>query len=179
MIGQLELSSEPKSSSHHARIAVLQQAPYEHHTNASFPPVRVDIGLTDYTEKEKLQAFIQTKMTQLYGTRALSHAIKYVVENVFETVPNPRNMKGIFLILTGEVKSHELKQLQETIIEAKCKGYFFIILSIGNKVNSAQLNSLASEPHDVFSKRADKASELHEETLMRFGLHLPGFISSK
>lgn len=179
VIGQLELSSEPKSSSHHARIAVLQQAPYEHHTNASFPPVRVDIGLTDYTEKEKLQAFIQTKMTQLYGTRALSHAIKYVVENVFETVPNPRNMKGIFLILTGEVKSHELKQLQETIIEAKCKGYFFIILSIGNKVNSAQLNSLASEPHDVFSKRADKASELHEETLMRFGLHLPGFISSE
>ncbi|CAN2389124.1 Collagen type VI alpha 3 [Pristimantis euphronides] len=179
VIGQLELSSEPKSSSHHARIAVLQQAPYEHQKNASFPPVRVDVGLTDYTEKEKLQAFIQTKMTQLYGTRSLSTAIKYVVEHVFEAAPNPRTMKVIFLILTGEVKAHDLKQLRQTIIEAKCKGYFFVILSIGSKVNYAQLNSLASEPHDVFSKKADKASELHEETLMRFGLHLPGFISSE
>ncbi|XP_056389375.1 collagen alpha-3(VI) chain [Hyla sarda] len=179
VIGQLELSPEPKSSSHHARIAVLQQAPYEHQNNASFPPVKVDVGLTDYTEKEKLQAFIQTKMTQLYGTRALSNAIKYVVEHVIEGAPNPRTMKGIFLILTGEVKAHELKQLRETVIEAKCKGFFFIILSIGKKVNSAQLNSLASEPHDVFSKKADKASELHEETLLRFGLHLPGFISSE
>ncbi|KAM4025434.1 collagen alpha-3(VI) chain [Anomaloglossus baeobatrachus] len=179
LIGQLELSTEPKSSSHHARIAVLQHAPYEHQANASYSPVKVDVGLTDYTDKEKLQAFIKTKMTQLYGTRALSNAIKYVVEHVIEGAPNPRAMKVIFLFLTGEVKSHELQKLRETVIEAKCKGYFFVILSIGNKVNSGQLHSLASEPHDVFSKRADKASELHEETLMRFGLHLPGFLSSE
>ncbi|KAG8559222.1 hypothetical protein GDO81_017268 [Engystomops pustulosus] len=179
VIGQLELSSEPKSSSHHARIAILQHAPYEHQSNASFSPVKVEVGLTDYTEKEKLQAFIQTKMTQLYGARALNNAIKYAVEHVFEAAPNPRTMKVIFLILTGEVKAHELEQLRKTVIEAKCKGYFFVLLSIGNKVNYAQLNSLASEPHDVFFKKADKASELHEETLMRFGLHLPGFISSE
>ncbi|XP_040295825.1 collagen alpha-3(VI) chain isoform X6 [Bufo bufo] len=179
VIGQLEISSEPKSSSHHGRIAVLQHAPYEHQTNASFPPVRVDVGLTDYTEKEKLQAFIQTKMTQLFGTRALSNAIKYVVEHVFESAPNPRTMKVIFLILTGEVKSYELQQLRKAINEAKCKGYFFVILSIGKKVNSGQLNSLASEPQDVFSKKANKASELHEDTLMRFGLQLPGFMSSE
>ncbi|XP_044160804.1 collagen alpha-3(VI) chain isoform X6 [Bufo gargarizans] len=179
VIGQLEISSEPKSSSHHGRIAVLQHAPYEHQTNASFPPVRVDVGLTDYTEKEKLQAFIQTKMTQLFGTRALSNAIKYVVEHVFESAPNPRTMKVIFLILTGEVKSYELQQLRKAINEAKCKGYFFVILSIGKKVNYGQLNSLASEPQDVFSKKANKASELHEDTLMRFGLQLPGFISSE
>ncbi|XP_073502799.1 collagen alpha-3(VI) chain isoform X6 [Phyllobates terribilis] len=179
VIGQLELSTEPKSSSHHARIAVLQHAPYEHQANASYSPVKVDVGLTDYTDKEKLQAFIKTKMTQLYGARALSNAIKYVVEHVFEGAPNPRTMKVIFLFLTGEVKPYELQQLRQTIIEAKCKGYFFVMLSIGNKVNSGQLHSLASEPHDVFSKKADKASELHEETLMRFALHLPGFLSSE
>ncbi|KAM3917834.1 collagen alpha-3(VI) chain isoform 12-T12 [Leptodactylus fuscus] len=179
VIGQLELSAEPKSSSHHARIAVLQQAPYEHQANASYPPVKVEVGLTDYTEKEKLQAFITTKMTQLYGARALNNAIRYTVEHVFEAAPNPRTMKVIFLILTGEVKSHELQQLRKTVNEAKCKGYFFIILSLGKKVNSAQLNTLASEPQDVFFKKADKASELHEETLMRFGLQLPGFLSSE
>ncbi|KAM5152433.1 collagen alpha-3(VI) chain [Mantella aurantiaca] len=179
VIGQLELSPDPKSSSHHARISVLQHAPYEHQINSSFPPVRIDVGLTEYTEKEKLQTFVLTKMTQLYGTRSLNSAIKYVVQHVFESAPNPRAMKVIFLILTGDVKTHELKQLRQTVIEAKCKGYFFVILSVGKKVHMGHLNSLASEPHDVFSKKVGKASELNEETLLRFGMQLPGFISSE
>lgn len=179
VIGQLELSPDPKSSSHHARISVLQHAPYEHQTNSSFPPVRIDVGLTEYTDKEKLQTFVLTKMTQLYGTRSLNSAIKYAVEHVFESAPNPRAMKVVFLILTGDVKSHELKQLRQTVIEAKCKGYFFVILSVGKKVHTGNLNSLASEPHDVFSKKVGKALELNEETMLRFGIQLPGFISSK
>ncbi|KAM9305123.1 collagen alpha-3(VI) chain [Gastrophryne carolinensis] len=179
VIGQLQLSSDPKSSSHHARISVLQQAPYEHASNSSLPPVRIDVGLTEYTEMEKLQSFILKKMTQLYGTRSLNNAIKYVVEHVFESSPNPRATKVIFLILTGEVKPHELRLLRQTVIEAKCKGFFFVILSVGKKVNTADLNSLASEPHDVFSKKTLSATELNEETLLRFGIQLPGFISSE
>ncbi|XP_040213456.1 collagen alpha-3(VI) chain isoform X3 [Rana temporaria] len=179
VIGQLELSPDPKSSSHHARISVLQHAPYEHQTNSSFPPVRIDVGLTEYTDKEKLQTFVLTKMTQLYGTRSLNSAIKYAVEHVFESAPNPRAMKVVFLILTGDVKSHELKQLRQTVIEAKCKGYFFVILSVGKKVHTGNLNSLASEPHDVFSKKVGKALELNEENMLRFGMQLPGFISSE
>ncbi|KAM4697336.1 collagen alpha-3(VI) chain [Rhinophrynus dorsalis] len=179
VVGQLELSPDPKSSSHHARISVYQHAPYEYLSNTSNSPVRQEIGFTEYTSKEILQDFILHKMTQLYGTRSLNSAIQYVVENVFESTPNPRAMKVIFLILTGEVKTHELKQLRETIINAKCKGFFIVILSLGKKVNAGQLNSLASEPYDVFSKKADKPSELHEETLLRFGLQLPGFLSSE
>ncbi|KAM8934133.1 collagen alpha-3(VI) chain [Pelodytes ibericus] len=179
VVGQFELSPDPKSSSHHGRVSVFQNAPYEHLINKSFPPVKVDVGLTEYTSKEQLQAFIQSKMTQLYGTRSLNNAFQYVVENVFESAPNPRAMKVIFLVLTGEVKAHELKQLRQTVTEAKCKGFFIVILSIGKKVDAGQLHTLASEPHDVFSKKADKPSELHEETLLRFGLQLPGFISSE
>uniref|UniRef100_A0A8C5PJ55 Uncharacterized protein n=1 Tax=Leptobrachium leishanense TaxID=445787 RepID=A0A8C5PJ55_9ANUR len=179
VVGQFELSPDPKSSSHHARVAVFQQSPYEHQSNDSLPPVKADVGLTEYTSKEQLQAFIQNKMTQLYGTRSLNTAIKYVVENVFESTTNPRPTKVIFLMLTGEIKAHELKQLQQTVTEAKCKGFFIVILSLGKKVNSGKLHALASEPHDVFSKKADKPSELHEETLLRFGLQLPGFLSSE
>ncbi|XP_041432954.1 collagen alpha-3(VI) chain isoform X2 [Xenopus laevis] len=179
VVGHLELSTDPKSSYHHARISVLQHAPYEHLNNASIPPARVDIGLTDYTSKELLQDFILNKMTQLYGTRSLNNAIKYVQQYVLESAPNPRSIRTIFLILTGEVKNHELKQLSETVVEAKCKGFFIVILSLGKKVNVGQLNTLSSEPHDVFSKKADKPSELHEDTLLRFGLQLPGFLSSE
>ncbi|OCT61247.1 hypothetical protein XELAEV_18047271mg [Xenopus laevis] len=179
VVGHLELSTDPKSSYHHARISVLQHAPYEHLTNASISPARIDVGLTDYNSKELLQDFILNKMTQLYGTRSLTNAIKYVQQYVLESAPNPRSIRTIFLILTGEVKRHELKQLRETVVEAKCKGFFIVILSLGKKVNVGQLNSLSSEPHDVFSKKADKPSELHEDTLLRFGLQLPGFLSSE
>ncbi|KAE8580583.1 hypothetical protein XENTR_v10024478 [Xenopus tropicalis] len=179
VVGHLELSTDPKSSYHHARISILQHAPYEHLNNASIPPARVDVGLTDYTSKEFLQDFILNKMTQLYGTRSLNNAIKYVQQYVLESAPNPRSIRTIFLILTGEVNSHELKQLRETVVEAKCKGFFIVILSLGKKVNVGQLNSLSSEPHDVFSKKAEKPSELHEDTLLRFGLQLPGFLSSE
>ncbi|XP_053328266.1 collagen alpha-3(VI) chain isoform X1 [Spea bombifrons] len=179
VVGQFELSSDPKSSLHHARVSVFQHAPYEYLSNKTIPPVQVDVGLTEYTSKEQMQTFIQSKMTQLYGTRALNSAIRYVVENVLDIAPNPRAMKVIFLILTGEIKADELKQLHQTVVEAKCKGYFFVILSVGKKVNAGQLYTLASEPHDVFSKKADKPSELHEETLLRFGIQLPGFISSE
>ncbi|MEE6490859.1 hypothetical protein FKM82_016035 [Ascaphus truei] len=178
VVEQLEVSSDPKSSTHHARIAVLQHAPYEHLRNASSLPVQVDVGLTEYSSKEQLQDFIRSKMTQLHGARSLNSAIQYAVENMFEMVPNPRSMKVIFLILTGEVKGHELKQLRQMVTEAKCKGFFIVALSIGKKVNAGHLYTLSSEPHDVFFKRADKPSELHEETLLRFGLQLPGFLSS-
>ncbi|KAG8432574.1 hypothetical protein GDO86_017000 [Hymenochirus boettgeri] len=178
IVGQLELSTDPKSSSHHARITVLQHALFQHLSNTSISPARIDVGLTEYTSKELLQDFIINKMTQLDGTRSLNSAIKYVVD-VVENAPNPRSIKTIFLILTGDVKNHELKKLRETVNEAKCKGFFIVILSLGRKVNVGQLNTLSSEPHDVFSKKADKASELHEETLLRFGMQLPGFLISE
>ncbi|XP_053552436.1 collagen alpha-3(VI) chain-like [Bombina bombina] len=179
VVRELELSPEPKTSSHHARIAVVQHAPYEYQNNASTSPVQVDVGLTEYGSPLQLHDFILNKMTQLYGARSLSSAIQYTVDHVFGTAPYPREMKVIFLILTGEVKASELKQLYRTVTEAKCKGIFFVVLTVGKKVNVGQLITLASEPQDVFFKKASNPSELLEKNLLRFALQLPGFISSK
>ncbi|XP_053554835.1 collagen alpha-3(VI) chain isoform X3 [Bombina bombina] len=178
VVRELELSPEPKTSSHHARIAVVQHAPYEYQNNASTSPVQVDVGLTEYGSPLQLHDFILNKMTQLYGARSLSSAIQYTVDHVFGTAPYPREMKVIFLILTGEVKASELKQLYRTVTEAKCKGIFFVVLTVGKKVNVGQLITLASEPQDVFFKKASNPSELLEKNLLRFALQLPGFISS-
>ncbi|NWU25636.1 CO6A3 protein, partial [Dyaphorophyia castanea] len=179
LVTNLEISSEPKVSQHHARVAVLQQAPYEHETNSSFPPVKTEFSLTDYASKEKIINYLHNQMTQLHGTRALGSAIEHTIAHVFESAPSPRDLKVIVLMMTGKVNKKELEHLQRVVINAKCKGYFFVVLGIGRKVNAKNIYSLASEPNDVFFKLVDKPGELHEEPLLRFGTLLPSFIRSE
>nr|XP_033802568.1 collagen alpha-3(VI) chain isoform X5 [Geotrypetes seraphini] len=178
VVDQLEISSDPKTSDHHARVAILQHAPNEYHKNSSIIPVKVDMSLTEYGSKEAIQNFIFSKMTQLNGVPAMRHAIAYATENVFENVPNPRNLKVIVIMMTGEVKGMELELLKKTVTEAKCKGFFIVMLGIGKKVNFKNVYNLASEPQDVFFKRIYKPSEMHEEPLLRFGQQLPAFVNS-
>ncbi|XP_042308649.1 collagen alpha-3(VI) chain isoform X2 [Sceloporus undulatus] len=179
VISQLEISTDPKGSQHHARVSVIQHAPYEFESNSSTSPIKAEFSLTDYTSKDKLMDFVKNQMVQLHGTRAAASAIKYTMSHIFESAPNPRDLKVIVLMMTGDVKKEELEHLQKVIVEAKCKGYFFVILGIGRKVNIKDIYSLASEPNDIFFKYIDKPSELHEEPLLRFGNLLPAFISSE
>uniref|UniRef100_A0A803TNF4 Collagen alpha-3(VI) chain n=1 Tax=Anolis carolinensis TaxID=28377 RepID=A0A803TNF4_ANOCA len=179
VVSQLETSSNPSASQHHARVAVVQHAPYEFESNSSTSPVKVELSLTDYASKDKLIDFVKDQMTQLHGTRALTSAIKYTMTHIFESAPNPRDFKVIVLMMTGSVEKEELEHLHKVIVEAKCKGYFLVILGIGRKVNIKNIYSLASEPNDIFFKYIDKPSELHEEPLLRFGNLLPAFISSE
>ncbi|KAM6396749.1 LOW QUALITY PROTEIN: collagen alpha-3(VI) chain [Pluvialis apricaria] len=178
LVSNLEISSEPKVSQHHARVAVLQQAPYEYQTNSSFPPVKTEFSLTDYGSKEKIINYLHNQMMQLHGTRAIGSAIEHTMAHIFENAPNPRDLKVIVLMMTGKVNKQELEYLQKVVINAKCKGYFFVVLGIGRKVNAKNIYSLASEPNDVFFKLVDKPGELHEEPLLRFGRLLPSFIRS-
>uniref|UniRef100_A0A8D2KZZ6 Collagen alpha-3(VI) chain n=1 Tax=Varanus komodoensis TaxID=61221 RepID=A0A8D2KZZ6_VARKO len=179
LVSQMALSSDPKASRHHARVAVIQHAPYEFESNSSASPVKVELSLTDYASKEQLMDFISNQMVQLYGTRAVASAIEYTTRHIFESAPNPRDLKVFVLMMTGEVKNGELEHLQKVIAEAKCKGYFFVIVGIGKKLNIKNIYSLASEPNDVFFKYIDKPSEFNEEPLLRFGNLLPAFISSE
>lgn len=178
LVRQLDLSPDPKASQHFTRVAVVQHAPYESVGNASVPPVKVEVSLTDYGSKEKLVDFLN-RMTQLQGTRDLGSAIEYTIENVFESAPSPRDLKIMVLMLTGEVEKEQLEEAQRVILQAKCKGYFFVILGIGRKVNVKEVYGFASEPNDVFFKLLDKSTELNEEPMMRFGRLLPSFVSSE
>uniref|UniRef100_A0ACB8GEM4 Collagen alpha-3(VI) chain n=1 Tax=Sphaerodactylus townsendi TaxID=933632 RepID=A0ACB8GEM4_9SAUR len=179
IVSQLETSPDPKGSLHHARVAVVQHAPYEYATNSSTSPIKVAVSLTEYSSKDKLMDFVGNHMVQLQGTRAAASAIEHTMRLIFERAPNPRDLKVIVLMITGEVKNQELEHLRRVVVEAKCKGYFFVILGVGREVNSRSIYSLASEPNDVFFKYADKPSELHEEPLLRFGNLLPSFVSSE
>ncbi|XP_058875746.1 collagen alpha-3(VI) chain-like [Acipenser ruthenus] len=179
IVEQLEIASDPKTSEHHARVSVVQHAPYEYKQNRILPPAKVDIGLTDYGSKEDIRNFLQNKMPQLEGVRALGSAIKYTIEHVFEAVPHPRNLKVIVLMVTGEVMEDEAERLQKIVVDAKCKGFFIVVLGIGSKVSIQDLSVLASEPTDVFFKRVERSSHFYEERMQRFGRLLPKLVSAE
>ncbi|RXM30018.1 Collagen alpha-3(VI) chain [Acipenser ruthenus] len=177
IVDQLEIASDPKTSEHHARVSVVQHAPYEYKQNRILPPAKVDIRLTEYGSKEDIRNFLQNKMPQLEGVRALGSAIKYTIEHVFEAVPHPRNLKVIVLMVTGEVMEDEAERLQKIVVDAKCKGFFIVVLGIGSKVSIQDLSVLASEPTDVFFKRVERSSHFYEERMQRFGRLLPKLVS--
>lgn len=56
MIEQLEMSPEPTNTTHHARVALVQHAPYEYLHNGSGIPIRVAFGLTDHNSPNSVRS---------------------------------------------------------------------------------------------------------------------------
>ncbi|XP_059417896.1 collagen alpha-3(VI) chain-like isoform X2 [Carassius carassius] len=178
MTEQLEMSPEPASTTHHARVALVQHAPYEYLHNGSGIPISVTFGLTDHKSPNSVRSFLQDKVHQLEGGRALADALEGTVEHVFEKVPHPRHLKVLVLLVTGPVELHE-----ERIIRAatgvKCKGYFIVVMAVGKLFSAGDVRVLAqvaSEPSDVFLKRVDRPSGFYDDHIQTFARLLPKYL---
>lgn len=181
IVEQLQVSPNPTSSTHHARVSVIQQAPYEFIHNKTGSPIHVDIGLTEHQSAQDLIKFLLEKTPQLEGGRALAAAIESTVEQVFEKAPLQRDRKVLTLFVTGSVQDEE-EQLVRIATEIKCRGYFLVILGVGEKLSAGDvrvLSRMASEPSDVFFKRLDSISQFYDKHIQNFGQLLPKYISSK
>ncbi|XP_054470891.1 collagen alpha-3(VI) chain isoform X2 [Anoplopoma fimbria] len=179
IVEQLQVSSNPTSSVNHARVSVIQQAPYEFTNNKTGSPIHVDIGLTEHHSAQEVVKFLLEKTPQLEGGRALAAAIESTVEQVFEKAPLHRNRKVLLLFVTGSVEEEEEK-LVRIATEVKCRGYFLVILGVGEKLNAGDarvLSRMASEPSDVFFKRLDSISQFYDKHIQTFGQLLPKYIS--
>lgn len=181
IVGQLEVSSAPTSSVNHARVSVIQQAPYQFIANNTGSPIHVDIGLTEHRSAQDIVKFLLEKTPQLEGGRALAAAIESTVEQVFEKAPLHRDRKLLFLFVTGSVAEEE-EHLVRIATEVKCRGYFLVILGVGKKLSAGDsrvLSRMASEPSDVFFKRLDTVSQFYDKHIQTFGELLPKYISSE
>ncbi|XP_062421245.1 uncharacterized protein col6a3 [Pungitius pungitius] len=179
IVEQLQVSSNPTSSVNHARVSVIQQAPYKFLNNKTGSAIHVDIGLTDHHSAQDFVKFLLEKTPQLEGGRALAAAIESTVEQVFETAPLHRDRKVLMFFVTGSVEEEEV-QLLRIATEVKCRGYFLVILGIGDKLSAGDtrvLSRMASEPSDVFFKRLDSISEFYDKNIQTFGQLLPKYIS--
>ncbi|XP_055735150.1 collagen alpha-3(VI) chain [Salvelinus fontinalis] len=179
IVEQLEVSSDPVASIHHARVAVIQHAPYEFMRNSSGSPILVDVGLTDHRSAQDIRNFLLEKTPQLEGGRALAVAIEHTVEQVFEKAPHQRDLKVLMLFVTGPVEQDE-ERLVAVATEAKCKGYFLVILGVGEKLGAGDtrvLTRMASEPSDVFFKRLTSTTHFFDKHIQNFGQLLPKYLS--
>ncbi|TNN33976.1 Collagen alpha-3(VI) chain [Liparis tanakae] len=178
IVEQLEVSPDPTSSVNHARVSVIQQAPYEFIANNTGSPIHVDIGLTEHRSAQDIVKFLLEKTPQLEGGRALAAAIESTVER-FEEAPLHRDRKVLFLFVTGSVEEEE-EQLVRIATEVKCRGYFLVIMGVGKKLSAGDarvLSRMASEPSDVFFKRLDTVSQFYDKHIQTFGELLPKYIS--
>lgn len=179
IVEALHVSSDPTASVHHARVSVVQQAPYEFIHNRTGPPIRVDMGLTDHASAQAVVRFLLDKTEQLEGGRALPAAIEATVDQVFEKAPLQRDRKVIVLFVTGSVEEDE-EQLVRIANEVKCRGYFLVIFGVGESVGPRDahvLSRMASEPSDVFFKRLDLISHFYDKHIQTFGQLFAKYIS--
>uniref|UniRef100_A0AAQ4Q5K7 Collagen type VI alpha 3 chain n=1 Tax=Gasterosteus aculeatus aculeatus TaxID=481459 RepID=A0AAQ4Q5K7_GASAC len=179
IVEQLQVSSNPTSSVNHARVSVIQQAPYKFLHNKTGSAIHVDIGLTDHHSAQDFVKFLLEKTPQLEGGRALAAAIESTVEQVFEKAPLHRDRKVLMFFVTGSVEEEEVPLLR-IATEVKCRGYFLVILGVGDKLSAGDtrvLSLMASEPSDVFFKRLDSISEFYDKNIQTFGQLLPKYIS--
>nr|XP_054590796.1 collagen alpha-3(VI) chain isoform X2 [Nothobranchius furzeri] len=179
MVESLHVSSNPTSSLHHARVSVIQQAPYTFVHNKTGSPIQVDIGLTEHHSAQDIVKFLLEKTQQLEGGRALAAAIESTVEDVFEKAPLHRDRKVLVLFVTGSIEEEEV-QLIRIATEVKCRGYFLVILGVGQTLSPKDvhiLSRMATEPSDVFFKRLDKISQFYDKHIQMFGQLLPKYIS--
>lgn len=181
MVNQLELSTEPVTSTHHARVALVQHCPYEYLSNDSSIPISVAFGLTEHKSVHDIESYLLDKVQQLEGGRALTAALNSVVEHVFEKAPHPRQLKVLILLVTGPVEENE-KKLLEAAINVKCKGYFIVVIGVGKQLSAGDariLAQVASEPSDVFYKSVDGPLGFYDDHLQRFAHLLPKYLSCK
>ena len=181
IVEHLQVSTNPTSSVHHARVSVIQQAPYGFINNRTGSPIHVDIGLTDQNSGQDVVKFLLEKTPQLEGGRALAAAIESTVEQVFDKAPLQRDRKVLVLFVTGSVVEEEA-QLMRIATDVKCRGYFLVILGVGEKLTAEDarvLSHMASEPSDVFFKRLDSISHFYDKHILNFGQLMPKYISSK
>ncbi|XP_042350341.1 LOW QUALITY PROTEIN: collagen alpha-3(VI) chain-like [Plectropomus leopardus] len=179
IVEQLQVSPNPALSVHQARVSVIQQAPYEFIHNKTGMPIHVDIDLTEHNSAQDIVKFLLEKTPQLEGGRALAAAVESTVEQVFEKAPLQRNRKVLMLFVTGSVEAEEA-QLVHIATEVKCRGYFLVILGVGEKLTAGDarvLSRMASEPSDVFFKRLDSISSFYDKHIQTFGTLLPKYIS--
>ncbi|KAG7502875.1 collagen alpha-3(VI) chain isoform X3 [Solea senegalensis] len=179
IVEQVEVSSEPTASLHQARVSVIQQAPYEFVYNKTGSPIHVDIGLTEHNSAQDIARFLLDKTPQLEGGRALAAAIESTVELVFDKAPLQRNRKMLMLFVTGHVEEDE-EQLVRIATEVKCRGFFLVIMGVGEKLSAGDsrvLSRMASEPSDVFFKRLDSISQFYDKHIQTFSQLMPKYIT--
>ncbi|XP_060036883.1 collagen alpha-6(VI) chain [Erinaceus europaeus] len=148
LLDHFEITQKPESSVTGDRVALLSHAPRNFQPSSKKAPIRTEFNLTTYGSKHLMKRHVEEAVQQLNGDAFIGHALRWTLDHVFSSVPNPRRNKVIFVISTGETSYSDREALKKESLRAKCQGYALFVFSLGPAWNDKELEDLASQPLD-------------------------------
>ncbi|XP_060539737.1 collagen alpha-6(VI) chain-like [Pantherophis guttatus] len=145
-LNHFDISSQPATSSVGDRIALVSHAVPALKPQTQVIPVKKEFDLVTFNTTQLMKKYIQEYVQQLDGQTAVGHAIQWTINHIFSHTPNPRKYKVIIIISVGGTSQWDKAMLKKVSLRAKCQGYAFLVVSVGQNYNSTELQELASYP---------------------------------
>ncbi|XP_064200312.1 collagen alpha-6(VI) chain-like [Anguilla rostrata] len=175
VLDQIVVSTQPGGPNNKARVALVQ------HSTSSYPPregqvpVKVEFDLLGYKDRNKMKTHIFQAMQQIGGASGLGHAIEWTIQNIMLKAAKPRKTMMVLAIIGGETSHWDTAKLHTIAQQAKCRGVVVFILTVGDELNYAQFEELASFPleqHIVHLGHMKHGEQEYAQRFLRSFLHM-------
>ncbi|XP_043922666.1 collagen alpha-6(VI) chain-like [Protopterus annectens] len=147
MLDQFVISSNPRTSSDKARVALVHTSP-DYRPDATLAPVKTEFDFVRFSRKSEMYNHLQKSVHHLQGEAAIGTAVEWTIEKLFPKIQVPAKHKVIFAIIAGETSYSDKRKLSIVTQKARCLGYASFVLSLGLNNNDNELEELASAPHE-------------------------------
>uniref|UniRef100_A0A0E9X5Q9 BPTI/Kunitz inhibitor domain-containing protein n=2 Tax=Anguilla anguilla TaxID=7936 RepID=A0A0E9X5Q9_ANGAN len=122
-----------------------------------------------------MKTHIFQAMQQIGGASGLGHAIEWTIQNIMLKAANPRETMMVLAIIGGETSHWDTAKLHTIAQQAKCRGVVVFILTVGDELNYAQFEELASFPleqHIVHLGHMKHGEQEYAQRFLRSFLHM-------
>ncbi|XP_054846901.1 collagen alpha-6(VI) chain-like [Eublepharis macularius] len=168
MVDYFVIAPEPMTRDGGARVALVQQAPWNFTVNEKASSVHEEFDFVQYNNKNLMKRHILKSVHQLEGPLAIGHAIEWTINNIFLEAPSPRKHRVIFTILGSKTSSWDRETLGKMSLEAKCQGFTMFTLALGSEVDDTETTELSSDPVEQHLLQLGRTGQLELPYALQF-----------
>ncbi|XP_009638499.1 collagen alpha-6(VI) chain-like [Egretta garzetta] len=162
------ISSDPKTSVVGDRIALVSHALPDFKAGIGKRPVKKEFDFVTYSNEDLMRIYIKESLQQLNGEAAVGHAMQWTIANIFSGAPNPRPRKVIIIISAGKTSQWDKGTLKKISLQAKCRGYAVLVISLGKSYDRNELEELASTPLEQHLVQLGRIHKPELDYVMKF-----------
>ncbi|KAJ8371486.1 hypothetical protein AAFF_G00308040 [Aldrovandia affinis] len=145
VLDQMVVSTQPDRADGQARVALVQHSTSAYPPRDGQAPVKVEFDLLDHKDRNTMKERVRL-MQQIGGASGVGHAVDWTLRNIVLKAAKPRKTRMVLAIVGGETSSWDRVKLDTISQQAKCQGIVVFALTVGNELNSTQVEELASGP---------------------------------
>ncbi|XP_073703863.1 collagen alpha-6(VI) chain [Garra rufa] len=172
VLDQIVVSNQPNGADRHARVAVYQQSSSYSEAQSG---VKVIFGFQQFSDRGQMKRSIYQDLEQTGGSSRLGLAMEYAIMQGILTAPKSRKNKMVLAIIGEETASQDRAKLDFISKVAKCEGVVLFTLTVGNHINTAQVEELASYPleqHIIHLGHLKNGEQEYTQRFMRTFFHI-------